>query len=329
MQSAIAVKKVEEETQPYEQSLASYPASVAAAIKDTTRAAVESKVNALKQSAALPSAALPPAPAVVPASVTASVPTPAPAAINTASAVFNAATSTAASPVTDPVTDPVTNSVIESVIENSPVTSYTSEAVCATCGCNPFGRKVAVTCPHCGCDPFSDPSQLEVSVEDKRRFLIAVSSGRPFQKVYRVFHNTIEIQFRSLTSREYNETAAWAALYALEKQPNISFTDRSVLVQQYEIQARMVLQVVRVQGLLKDSPLFWAVPEGTLGHLKDWQTAYPEDIQNYLDLYAQFTDVIAVEPLMAAILDQLGRFNELEYRLMREANNTQNFWDGI
>jgi predicted Zn-ribbon and HTH transcriptional regulator len=206
---------------------------------------------------------------------------------------------------------------------------YEYPKMCNTCGYDPSDEKVRLTCPHCGGDPMMNPSELEIPLEDKRRFLIAVGTGQPFQKICCVFNNTVELRFRSLTSREYDDTAAWAAVRARELQPNVSFMDRAVLVHQLELRCRLPLQTIGVRGLLQDSPLYWVPPEGTQGFLKDWQTAYPESIKTYTDLYNEFTDIVRLEPLMAAIIDNLSRFNTLEYRMLQEANNTQNFWEGI
>jgi hypothetical protein len=268
-----------------------------------------------------------------------------------------------AAPVTQqPVTQPVMQQPVQQPIVQQPVThrSVTPEPVtpepvtpqpvtpetvtpepevsdlqpaslgfCPTCGCNPFGEKQRLTCTHCGSDPLENPDSFEISDTDKQQFLIAIGTGKPFQKEYTVFNGTIRVVFRSLKSLGYEQLSVWAARRAAaEVLPRAeSYADYLERVQYYELMGGLALQTVILKSTIAGSPLFWAAPDVPYAGLKEWKEAF--GINGLDELLEKFQEVIPSESVITAMRLQLIDFNRLDYRLTREGLNTENFWKGI
>lgn len=206
-----------------------------------------------------------------------------------------------------------------------PARRETFVAVCRTCGRDPAKEKQRLVCSHCSCDPLEDPDGVPIPLEDKRRYLIALGSKQPFQKEYMIFHETIQVRFRSLGSQELDELTLWAARTV--RGENV-FTGQDLLprIRAKELLGSLVLQTTLVRGLLEGSELFWAAPEVAYPTWNDWQREYT--IKSMDELVGHFLENIPAEAVILALQDQMIRFNLLDYRLGREGNNTANFWTG-
>ncbi len=190
---------------------------------------------------------------------------------------------------------------------------------CLTCGRDPYREKQRIVCTHCGGDPLDDPDAGDISLDDKRRFLIALGTKRPFEKEYTIFRDTIKVRFRTLRAREYEDISLWA-VKAVAREKVLPPQEMMPRVRYMEQLGSLVLQVRLLQSTLEGSELFWASPETPFPTLADWGV---ESLDELLD---HFMEEVPAEAVVVALQYQLMKFNELDYRLSREANNTTNFW---
>ncbi len=190
---------------------------------------------------------------------------------------------------------------------------------CLTCGRDPYREKQRIVCTHCGGDPLDDPDAGDISLDDKRRFLIALGTKKPFEKEYTIFRDTIKVRFRTLRAREYEDISLWA-VKAVAREKVLPPQEMMPRVRYMEQLGSLVLQVRLLQSTLEGSELFWASPETPFPTLADWGV---ESLDELLD---HFMEEVPTEAVVVALQYQLMKFNELDYRLSREANNTTNFW---
>jgi hypothetical protein len=170
-----------------------------------------------------------------------------------------------------------------------------------------------------------------VTKADKRRYLVAIGSGRPFEQEYKTFNGCINVRFRALKAGEYDMLTVWAVKKAQEetRYQKVDFDAFLVVCQRHEYIAKLALQTTYITSNIQGSDLFWAVPEGykTVG-LKEWGEP-PFNIKTLDDLIERFRDTINVEAIISALLNRLSEFNRLDYQLTIAANDTENFWKGI
>jgi len=197
--------------------------------------------------------------------------------------------------------------------------------VCHTCGRDPWQEKQRIVCLHCACDPLEDPDAVPIPVEDKRRYLIALGAKRPFEKEYTIFHETIEVRFRSLGQRELDELTLWAAK-SVRNEKAFPPQEIKARIRHQEMLGSLVLQTRLLRSLVEGAELFWASPETPYPTWDDWKKEF--DIDAMDDLIKHYLEEIPAEAMILALQQQMTRFNYLEYRLGREGNNITNFWQG-
>jgi len=197
--------------------------------------------------------------------------------------------------------------------------------VCQTCGRDPWQEKQRLVCLHCACDPLEDPDATAIPVEDKRRYLIALGSKRPFEKEYTIFHDTIEVRFRSLRVQELDDLTLWAAKSIREEK---LFASQEMLprIRYKEMLGSLVLQTRLLRSLVEGAELFWASPETPYPTWDDWKKDF--DIDSMDELVKHYLEEVPSEAVVLALQQQMTRFNTLDYRLGREGNNITNFWEG-
>jgi hypothetical protein len=194
-------------------------------------------------------------------------------------------------------------------------------STCNTCGHDPFREKQRIICSHCSCDPLDDPNAVAISLEDKRRFLIALGTKKPFEKEYTIFRDTIKVRFRTLRAREFEDISLWA-IKTVAREKVLPPQDMMPRVQYMELLGSLVLQTRLLQCSLEGAELFWASPDKPYPTLADW------NVDSFGELVDHFMDEVPAEAIIVALQGQLTKFNELDFRLSREANNTANFWQG-
>jgi hypothetical protein len=190
---------------------------------------------------------------------------------------------------------------------------------CQTCGHDPYKSKQKIVCSHCGGDPLENLNEKEIPVDDKRRFLIALGTKRPFEKEYSFFGDTIKVRFRTLRNREFDELPIWAVKKAASEKL-LAPQDMVARVRYLELLGSVVLQTKLLQSSLANGELFWSAPDVPYPTFKDW------GVENMDELVDHFLDEIPSEAVIVALQQQLTKFNELDIRLRREARNTTNFW---
>ena len=183
-------------------------------------------------------------------------------------------------------------------------------------------------CVHCGGDPFEDITQTDISREDKRNYLLAIGTGKSFEKEYTVFHDTITVRFRALRPGERDLIQAWASEKANEatKKRAVDFKTFIEIANYHERIGLSVIQTTYLRGNLEQSSLLWRAPEGNRPWLKDWTEEY--GIQTLDDLIEKFQESVGSEAVMLAIQERLSYFSILAYRLTNSAADTENFWKG-
>jgi len=194
-------------------------------------------------------------------------------------------------------------------------------STCHTCGHDPFKEKQRIVCYHCACDPLDDPETAPISLEDKRRFLIALGTKKPFEKEYTIFRDTIKVRFRTLRAREFEEITLWA-IKAVAKEKILAPQEMMPRVRYMELLGSLVLQTRLLQCSLEGAELFWGAPDKPYPTLADWE------VESFDALVDHFMEEVPAEAVIVALQHQLTKFNELDFRLSREANNTTNFWKG-
>jgi hypothetical protein len=226
-----------------------------------------------------------------------------------------------------PLSPPVQQEVVQDATprEQLPVV-IDDDVICKTCGCNPFLEKVPLICPHCGNDPFEDLSQVTIELADKRAFLTAIGSRRPFEKVFTIFANTVSVRFRSLSSMEYEALSNWA----IDMQ-NKRILPVDVGARYFELMGSLVTQIVSLKSEIENSSLFWQAPETSDGYvaLSDWQSSFNDTNLTLWDLVLEFRKAVPSEAVIVALQRQLQTFNQLDFNLSREALNVSDFWTGI
>ena len=213
--------------------------------------------------------------------------------------------------------NPTVNDHPKQMIANVPVLT------CNTCGHDPYREKERILCTHCGCDPLENPEEQEITMDDKRKFLIALGSKRPFEKEYTIFNETIQVRFRTLRNREFEELSLWATK-AVAKEKLLFPQDMMPRVRYMELLGSVVLQTRLLQSMFEGGELFWASPNIPYPTLDDWKTEY--GVGDMDELVDHFMEEIPSESVLVALQHQLTKFNQLDYRLSREATNTTNFW---
>jgi hypothetical protein len=203
--------------------------------------------------------------------------------------------------------------------------------ICNTCGHNPNAAKKRLTCFHCGCNPLDDPNVLEISIEDKRAFLISLGTRRPFEKEYKLFNDTITVRFRAMRSNEIDPVLIWSVRAAAKElqgiNPDIRPTQETLRDRALhkELLGCAAIQTVSLASRLETGDLFWAAPQcSAYPTLQDWEREY--GIATMDDLIGKFLEEVHSEAILMAVQYQLSRFNLLHTRLGQEAMNTQNFW---
>jgi hypothetical protein len=197
--------------------------------------------------------------------------------------------------------------------------------ICQTCGRDPWQEKQRLVCLHCACDPLEDPEAVPIPGEDKRRYLIALGAKRPFEKEYTIFHETIEVRFRSLSQKELDELTLWAARSVREEKA-LPPQDVKSRIRHKEMLGSLVLQTRLLRSLVEGAELFWASPETPYPAWDDWKKEF--DIGSMDELVRHYLEEIPAEAVILTLQKQMTRFNYLEYRLGREGNNITNFWQG-
>lgn len=190
---------------------------------------------------------------------------------------------------------------------------------CSTCGRDPFREKQRLVCTHCACDPLEDPDAEKISLDDKRRFLIALGSKRPFEKEYKIFNETIEVRFRTLRAREFEDLSLWA-IRTVAREKILLPDEMMPRVRYMELLGGVVLQTRFLRSSIEGAELFWAAPETPYPTFGDWGVGSMDE------LVAHFMEEVPSESVIVALQHHLTRFNQLDFRMSREANNTTNFW---
>jgi hypothetical protein len=195
--------------------------------------------------------------------------------------------------------------------------------LCQTCGRSPSVKQTLV-CSHCGENPMDNPDELPVSKEDKYDFLVALGSCRPFTKEYRLYGGTVLVRFRPLSTMENDQIHAWAVRKVLEHSslPGLSVRD---LVEDMQARISLILQIVSLQGTQTGSELVWLAPDVPYPKQEDWKREYGLDSLD--SIHDHFFEAVPGEALFLALQSKRLQFNTLEYLMLREANNTQNFWE--
>ena len=235
---------------------------------------------------------------------------------------------TGKNPETHPRSEPTTPPLYESGETGTPIPlsrDYVKSTICRTCGRDPNREKQRLVCTHCSCDPLEDPETIPIPIEDKRRYLIALGTKRPFEKEYTIFHDTIQVRFRSLSSRELDEMTLWAAC-SVRDEKAFPGQDRDARIRYKQMLGSLVLQVKLLKCSIEGSDLFWTSPDKSFPTWSDWKQEF--DVDSMDALVRHFLEEIPAEAVILALQDQMTRFNLLEYRLGREGNNTANFWKG-
>ena len=193
------------------------------------------------------------------------------------------------------------------------------------------GESEVKRCVHCGGNPFEDVEKSPISTNDKRRYLIALGSGRSFEKEYLIFGETVKVRFRSVRAGEADLVRMWAVDKVIELLKGKPLPPSVVLDMQQRFEHRMAtaLQTVSVTSAVPGSDLHWQAPDGKGIGIEDWRRMYPDDIKTLDDLLEMFGHVVCSDAMMAAIADRLYVFNDLDRRLTLNANDTENFWKGI
>jgi len=197
--------------------------------------------------------------------------------------------------------------------------------VCHTCGRDPWQEKQRIVCLHCACDPLEDPDAVPIPVEDKRRYLIALGAKRPFEKEYTIFHDTIEVRFRSLGQKELDELTLWAAK-SVRNEKVFPPQEIKARIRHQQMLGSLVLQTRLLRSAVEGAELFWASPETFYPTWDEWKKEF--DIDSMDELVKHYMEEIPAEAVILALQQQMTRFNYLEYRLGREGNNITNFWQG-
>jgi len=124
-------------------------------------------------------------------------------------------------------------------------------------------------CVHCNGNPYEDMSKAEIPFEEKKRYLLAIGTGRSFEKEYGLFNNTIRVRFRALRAGELDVIAAWANEKAVAetKSPRYDIGLYVEAVRRHQACVAAALQTVLLQSTLPDSSLFWQAPSRYLGCL--------------------------------------------------------------
>jgi hypothetical protein len=230
----------------------------------------------------------------------------------------------AAAPAPIPVTETVPEVIPEPAVFapsftpavfSTPTTA--SSYICNTCGKDPQGPKVVLYCPHCGNDPLIDPATWKIDIQDKRRFLTAIGTKRPFEKEYTMFNDTFKFRFRSLKSKEYEVLMAWV---------NSQKADSVAQSQYLERMASLALQVVVLETTIPESDLFWKAPYHPYNYpsLDDWKNQLGLD--GLTVIVDAFRDVVSSEAVIVGLQRLLTEFNTLDYRMSVEAYNSTDFW---
>lgn len=192
-------------------------------------------------------------------------------------------------------------------------------STCQTCGRDPYRAKQRIVCAHCGGDPLENPDEKEIPLDDKRRFLIALGTKKPFEKEYSFFGDTIKVRFRTLRNREFDELPVWAIKKAAGEKL-LAPQDMLARVQYLELLGSVVLQTSLLQSTLTEGDLFWSAPDAPYPTFEDW------GVDSMDQLVDHFLEEVPSEAVIVALQQQLTKFNELDVRLSREAKNTTNFW---
>ena len=192
-------------------------------------------------------------------------------------------------------------------------------STCLTCGRDPYRAKQRIVCSHCGGNPLDIPDEKDISLEDKRRFLIALGTKKPFEKEYSFFGDTIKVRFRTLRNREFDALPVWAIKKAAGEKM-LAPQDMFARVQYLELLGSVVLQTKLLQSTLSEGDLFWSAPDVPYPTFEDW------GVDSMDRLVDHFLEEVPSEAVIVALQQQLTKFNELDVRLSRESKNTTNFW---
>jgi len=204
-------------------------------------------------------------------------------------------------------------------VKPAPARQEISVTTCQTCGRDPYREKQRIVCTHCGGDPLDGPDMEKISLDDKRRFLIALGTKKPFEKEYTIFHDTIKVRFRTLRAREFEELSLWA-IRTVAKEKLLLPEDMMPRVQYMELLGSVVLQTRFLRSTLEGAELFWAAPDVPYPTLGDWNVSSMDELVDH------FMEEVPSEAVIVALQHHLTKFNQLDFRLSKEANNTTNFW---
>lgn len=183
-------------------------------------------------------------------------------------------------------------------------------------------------CVHCGGDPFEDLEKSPIDLEDKRKFILSIGTGGSFEKEYLIFNKTILVRFRARRAGESDLIDRWANEKAQEeiKYRRLYIEDFHLRVQYYAVVISAALQTTYVKSAYQKSNLYWTAPEGNNPGLKDWTDAY--QITTLDALLENFHKAMGSDAVVVAIRERLMQFNALDYKLMSNANDVENFWTG-
>ena len=148
-----------------------------------------------------------------------------------------------------------------------------------------------------------------------------LGTKKPFEKEYTIFRDTIKVRFRTLRAREFEEISLWA-IKTVAREKILAPQEMMPRVRYMELLGSLVLQTRLLQCSLEGAELFWGAPDKPYPTLADWE------VESFDALVDHFMEEVPAEAVIVALQHQLTKFNELDFRLSREANNTTNFWKG-
>ncbi|GHT30375.1 hypothetical protein FACS1894214_0100 [Planctomycetales bacterium] len=187
-------------------------------------------------------------------------------------------------------------------------------------------------CTHCGKDPFNEKIKVAITKEDKKAFLISLGTDKSFEKEYSALGGVITVRFRSFREGEQEWIHEWALMKATAdmnkmdiKPPWDVFRD---MYSKNLADGYVAVQTTYLACSIPGSPIFWKAPTGTATKIADWQREYPE-IDTLDKLVESFNLVVVKGSVAAAIRNKLQEFTQLDYDLLLQSENTENFWAGI
>jgi hypothetical protein len=175
-----------------------------------------------------------------------------------------------------------------------------------------------VKCPNCGWEV--DHSIGEPTKDDKRNWLKAILSNKPFEKTYELFNGQLSVRFRSRTVQDQqliheqliNETANGSIP---DKPPHLALASHGLRMRQLSLAASYV----------QNSSMTKPLPMVGSEEAKKMYATYINEKNNvvaaaYLAIFSDWS-----EPLFNSVMKLMVDFDTLCFRLM-DASVASDFW---